>query len=73
MDSTTADLKNIGGRPGGTITAAAFLREFVGDVPWAHLDIAGTAYGDATDLPYRRVGGYGVPTRLLIEWVRSRA
>lgn len=73
LDSTTADLKNIGGRPGGTITAAAFLREFVGDVPWAHLDIAGTAYGDATDLPYRRVGGYGVPTRLLIEWVRSRA
>ena len=71
LDSTSADLKNIGGRPAGTITAAWFLREFVGDVPWAHLDIAGTAYGDAEGLPYRRPGGYGVPTRLLVEWVRG--
>ncbi|MBT8336806.1 MAG: leucyl aminopeptidase, partial [Gemmatimonadetes bacterium] len=73
LESETADLKNVGGRPAGTITAACFLREFVGDVPWAHLDIAGTAYGDGGDLPYRRKGGYGVPTRLLVEWVRGRA
>ncbi len=73
LESTTADLKNVGGRPGGTITAAIFLREFVGDVPWAHLDIAGTAYGDGGKVPYRRNGGYGVPTRLLVEWVRGRA
>lgn len=72
LDSDTADLKNIGGRPGGTITAAWFLREFVGDVPWAHLDVAGTAYGDGKDQPYRRRGAYGVPTRILIDWVRSR-
>jgi leucyl aminopeptidase len=72
LDSTTADLQNIGGRPGGSITAARFLQEFVGDTKWAHLDIAATAYGDG-DLPYHRKGGYGVPTRLLIEWVRSRA
>ena len=71
LDSTVADLKNIGGRPAGTITAAAFLKEFVGDVPWAHLDIAGTAYGDGK-LSYQRKGGYGVPTRLLVEWVRGR-
>ena len=66
-------MKNVGGRPAGTITAAAFLREFVGDVPWGHLDVAGTAYGDGKDLPYRRTGGYGVPTRLLVEWVLGRA
>jgi len=72
LDSETADLKNVGGRPGGTITAAAFLREFVGEVKWAHLDIAGTAYGEGK-LPYQREGGYGFPTRLLVEWVRGRA
>ncbi|MSR21184.1 MAG: leucyl aminopeptidase [Gemmatimonadetes bacterium] len=72
LKSTTADLQNVGGRPGGTLTAALFLSEFVGDTAWAHLDIAGTAYGEG-DLPYQRKGGYGVPTRLLIEWVRSRA
>ena len=66
-----ADLKNVGGRPAGTITAATFLKEFVGDVPWAHLDIAGTAYGEGK-LSYRRKGGYGAPTRMLVEWVRSR-
>ncbi len=71
LDSTTADLQNVGGRPGSSITAARFLAEFVGDAKWAHLDIAGTAYGDG-ELPYHRKGGYGVPTRLLVEWVRSR-
>lgn len=72
LESTVADLKNVGGRPAGTITAAAFLREFVGEVPWAHLDIAGTAYGEGK-LSYQRKGGTGVPTRLLVEWVRERA
>ncbi len=73
LDSVSADFMNVGGRPAGSITAAIFLSEFVGDVPWAHLDIAGTAYGDGGKIPYRRKGGYGVPTRLLVEWVRSRA
>jgi leucyl aminopeptidase len=72
LESESADLMNVGGREGGSITAACFLKEFVGDVPWAHLDIAGTAYGDGK-LPYQRKGGYGFPTRLLVEWVRSRA
>jgi leucyl aminopeptidase len=71
LDSTVADLQNIGGREAGTITAAWFLREFVGDAPWAHLDIAGTAYG-TTPLSYQRKGGYGFPVRLLVEWLRSR-
>lgn len=72
LDSDAADLKNVGGRPGGSITAGAFLKEFVGDTPWAHLDVAGTAWGEGK-LAYQRKGGTGFPTRLLIEWVRRRA
>jgi leucyl aminopeptidase len=49
LDSTVADMRNIGGPYGGAITAALFLSEFVGDVPWAHLDIAGTMDVDADD------------------------
>src|SRR5919198_1988168 len=44
LRSNVADIKNIGGRPGGAITAAAFLSNFTGDIPWVHLDIAGTAW-----------------------------
>ena len=44
LDSTIADMKNIGGKGAGSITGAQFLRRFVGDVPWAHIDIAGTAW-----------------------------
>jgi leucyl aminopeptidase len=72
LDSPVADMKNVGGRPAGTITAALFLKEFVGDTPWAHLDIAGTAYGEPRD-PWHRAGGFGFPTRLLAEWVLARA
>jgi len=72
LDSDFADLKNVGGRPGGSITAGSFLKEFTGEVPWAHLDIAGTAYGKG-EAPYHRKGALGVPTRLLFEWVRSRS
>ena len=45
IDSQFADMKNTGGRHGGSITAAQFLQRFVDDTPWAHLDIAGTAMG----------------------------
>ena len=44
LESQIADMKNIGGRPGGSITAAHFIKRFVGELPWAHLDIAGTAW-----------------------------
>jgi len=71
LKSETADLKNVGGRPGGSITAGCFLSEFVGDTTWAHLDIAGTAFGEG-DLPYQRKGGLGSPTRLLVQWIRDR-
>lgn len=72
IKSDYADIKNSGGRPGGAITAAWFLREFVGDTPWVHLDVAGTAYGDGK-LSYQTKGATGVPTRLFVEWVMSRA
>ena len=71
LDSDVADLVNVGGRAAGTITAACFLREFVGDYSWAHLDVAGMAYGEGKQ-SYQRKGAAGFPTRLLVEWVRSR-
>jgi leucyl aminopeptidase len=67
-----ADLTNAPeGRKAGTITAAEFLRNFVGDTPWAHLDIAGTA--DANGRAYTPSGGAGVPVRLLTGLVASLA
>jgi leucyl aminopeptidase len=72
IDSNIADLKNSGGRAAGTITGGWFLKEFAGDSPWVHLDIAGMAYREDA-LPYLRKGATGVPTRLFIEWVRTRA
>ena len=72
LDSDVADIKNTGGRPAGSVTAGWFLREFVEDVPWAHLDIAGTAWKDEPEA-YLRKGATGVPTRLFIEWIRSHA
>lgn len=72
LRSDYADIKNVGGRPASSITAGWFLREFVGEFAWAHLDIAGTAYGDGK-LPYQTKGATGAPTRLFVEWVRGRA
>jgi leucyl aminopeptidase len=72
LDSTIADIKNSGGRQAGTITGGWFLKDFVSDIPWAHLDIAGVAYRDDA-APYLRKGATVAPTRLFIEWVRSRS
>ncbi|TVP79151.1 MAG: leucyl aminopeptidase, partial [Gemmatimonadales bacterium] len=72
LDSPVADLKNVGGRPAGAITAGLFLKEFSGGGAWAHLDIAGTAYGDPR-ASWQRPGGFGFPTRLLVEWARKRS
>jgi leucyl aminopeptidase len=66
----TADIKNSGGRKGGALTAGAFLKEFA-DYPWAHLDIAGTAYGKKGNA-YTTKGATGVPTRLLVEFLLGR-
>jgi leucyl aminopeptidase len=66
----TADIKNSGGRRGGALTAGAFLKEFA-DYPWAHLDVAGTAYGKKGNA-YTTKGATGVPARLLIEFLLGR-
>ncbi len=72
LDSDIADIKNIGGRGGGTITAGWFLREFVSDdVPWAHLDIAGTAWARKAR-GWQPKGATGVGVRLVHEWLRVR-
>ncbi len=70
IESKVADIKNTGGKAAGTITAACYLEKFVGDVPWAHLDIAGTAW-DFTDKSYVPKGPSGVGVRTLLELVRN--
>ena len=72
MKSDIADVKNSGGRPAGSISAGWFLREFVDGFPWAHLDIAGTAYSDRED-PTRVKGPTGMGVRLFTEFVLARA
>ena len=63
-----ADMKNTGGRPGGSITAALFIQRFVNNVPWAHLDIAGTAWkGGAAK------GATGRPVGLLVQYLLDQA
>jgi leucyl aminopeptidase len=66
LDSDVADLANLGGPNAGSITAALFLAEFVGDTPWAHIDIAGTAQAD-TPRTWRNTGATGFGTPLLTE------
>ena len=66
MRSEIADLVNSGGRAGGACTAAGFLREFTGGLPWAHLDIAGTAWADEAK-PFQPKGPIGVAVRTLAE------
>jgi len=70
IDSKNADMKNIGGRHGGSITAAQFLQRFVKDTPWAHLDIAGTAMG-AQPNEINQSWGSGFGVRLLDQLVRD--
>ncbi|WP_137135207.1 leucyl aminopeptidase [Rhizobium sp. FKY42] len=71
IDSKFADMKNTGGRYGGSITAAQFLKRFVGETPWAHLDVAGTAMASpSTEINQSWGSGYGV--RLLDQLIRDR-
>ena len=65
LKSPFADLANVGGRPGGAITAALFLREFADETPWVHLDIAGTAWLDEAK-PYASKGPSGVGVRTFV-------
>jgi leucyl aminopeptidase len=68
IKSEIADIKNVGGRKAGTITGAYFIREFVEDTPWAHLDIASTAWNECGK-PHLAVGPTGVGLRTLVNLV----
>jgi leucyl aminopeptidase len=72
IDSKVADVKNIGKRYGGAITAALFLSEFVDDTPWVHLDIAGPAFLESSS-DLGPAGATGVPVRALVRFVLDRA
>ncbi len=71
LKSQTADLKNVGGKGAGTITAGAFLQEFITDTKWAHLDIAGTAWNFTEKSYVPPKGPSGVGVRLLLELIRE--
>jgi len=72
LKSHIADMKNIGGRWGGSITAACFLERFVEGVPWAHIDIAGMAWSEKSR-PTVPTGGTGYGVRLLTRWIENGA
>jgi leucyl aminopeptidase len=72
LKSDFADIKNIGNRWGGAITAAKFLEEFVGGTPWVHLDIAGT-FETEKDKGYLVKGATGIPVRMLVNLVLAMA
>jgi leucyl aminopeptidase len=70
IKSDVADMKNTGGRPAGAITGAMLLSKFAGDVPWAHLDIAGVASAEK-ESPYQSKGATGYGVRLLVQLLRN--
>jgi leucyl aminopeptidase len=70
IKSDIGDIKNTGGRWGGAVTAAEFLKVFAEDTPWIHLDIAGLAWVEDSK-PYIAKGPSGVAVRSILEWVRS--
>ncbi len=70
IKSDLADIKNSGGKNGSLVTAGYFLKEFAGDTPWVHLDIAGTAWTDK-DKPYTPKGATGIGVRLLLNLLRE--
>lgn len=69
--SKFADLKNIAGRSGGAITAGIFLKEFVGETPWVHIDIAGPAFAEKEVFPYVPLGGTGFAVRTLLHFLKE--
>ncbi|GJM16762.1 MAG: putative cytosol aminopeptidase [Thermodesulfobacteriota bacterium] len=71
IDSNVADIKNAGSRMGGAITAAMFLENFVGEVPWAHIDIAGPAFMEK-DSSYNPKGGTGFGVRTIIKYLTGK-
>ena len=72
LKAVHADMKNTGPRAGGSITAALFLKQFVEQTPWAHIDIAGPVWADKEN-SYKNIGGTGFAVRLLVSWVLAQA
>ena len=70
MKSQIADMKNTGPRAGGSITAALFLKQFVKETPWAHLDVAGPVWSDK-ESGINSAGATGFPVRTLVNWICS--
>jgi leucyl aminopeptidase len=70
LKSSIADMKNTGPRAGGSITAALFLKQFIKETPWAHLDIAGPVWADK-ELGVNNAGATGFPVRTLVDWIIS--
>jgi leucyl aminopeptidase len=70
IKSDIADMKNTSGRSGSLASSAYFLKEFAGDTPWVHLDIAGTAWTDK-DRPYIPKGATGIGVRLLLSFLKK--
>ena len=73
VKSEIADVKNLAGAAGGSITAGAFLAHFAGDFPFAHLDIAGTGWVDKPNKAYQAAGGTGAGVALVVQYVRTLA
>jgi leucyl aminopeptidase len=71
MKSPIADMKNTGPRAGGSITAALFLKQFINQTPWAHLDIAGPVWAEKEN-GFNNVGATGFPVRTLVNWVLAQ-
>ena len=70
LKSVVADMKNTGPRAGGSITAALFLKQFVKETPWAHIDLAGPVWSEKEN-GYNSPGATGYGVRMLVEWVMS--
>lgn len=70
LKSDVADIRNVGGRNGSLVTAGYFLKEFAGDTPWVHLDIASTAFNDK-DKPYLSKGATGIGVRLVLDFLKE--
>jgi leucyl aminopeptidase len=70
LKSPIADMKNTGPRPGGSITAALFLKQFINNTPWLHLDIAGPVWSDKEN-GVNNSGATGFPVRTLVNWVMA--
>ncbi len=73
IKSEIADIKNVGGRPAGSITAGAFLANFVGEYPFVHFDIAATSFEEKPTQAYNIAGGTGVGVRLMVEYLQHYA